>query len=80
MFFRAEHLDETRKSDENIQSFLTCNVDNSENKNAGLITKIELGQQCFFSSQSTIECCQLETQCMLCHSHCRIILKPVIVS
>lgn len=74
MFSRAENLDETRKSDENIQSFLTCKIDTSENKNTGLIIKIELGQQQFFSSQNTLECCQLETPSMLCHNNGRIIL------
>lgn len=74
MFFRAEYLDETRKSDENVQSFLTCNVDTSQNKNTEMIIKTELGQQHFFSSQNTLECCQLETQSMLCHSNNRIIL------
>lgn len=37
--FRSECLNETRKSDEKIQSLLTCNVGISENKNTGMITK-----------------------------------------
>jgi len=44
VIFRSEHLNETRKSDDNIQSFLMCNVGTSDNKNTGMITKIELGQ------------------------------------
>ena len=51
MVFRSEHLNETRKSDEKIQSLLTCNVGTSENKNTGMVTKITLGQQRLFSSQ-----------------------------
>lgn len=54
MVFRSKHLKETRKSNEKIQSFSTCNDHTSETKITGMITKIEVGQQHLFSSQTLL--------------------------